>query len=205
MDSQTIGLRLRQLREQRGLSQNRFAKLAGIPRPKISRWERGKEAPSAKYLPKLAKALGIPVEALLLGGAIEPRDGQVVLRLPIVIKVRAGEAVPPSIVDGDTVEVTLDMAQRADAVVEVKGDSMEPELHEGDLCGVRWQDSAAHGQFVVAQIDDFDDLTIKRYVQKPDHFLLEPLNKKYPSYSSKRHRIRLLGKVTWVLRWYERP
>jgi len=86
----------------------------------------------------------------------------------------------------------------------VKGDSMEPELHEGDLCGVRWQDYAAHGQFVVAQIDDFDDLTIKRYVQKPDHFVLEPINRKYPSYSSKRHCIRILGKVTWVLRWYER-
>jgi len=154
MSTQNIGLRLRQLREQLGLSQNRFAKLAGIPQPKISRWESGKEAPSAKYLLKLARALGVPVEALLL---------------------------------------------------EVKGDSMEPELHEGDLCGVRWQDYATHGQFVVAQIDDFDDLTIKRYVQKPDHFILEPLNKKYPSYPSKRHRIRILGKITWVLRWYERP
>ncbi|MFA0752052.1 MAG: hypothetical protein SLRJCFUN_002455 [Candidatus Fervidibacter sp.] len=205
MSTQNIGLRLRQLREQLGLSQNRFAKLAGIPQPKISRWESGKEAPSAKYLLKLARALGVPVEALLLGEGVETRDGQAIVRLPVAVKVRAGEAVPPTILDSETIEVTLDMAQKADAVVEVKGDSMEPELHEGDLCGVRWQDYATHGQFVVAQIDDFDDLTIKRYVQKPDHFILEPLNKKYPSYPSKRHRIRILGKITWVLRWYERP
>lgn len=203
--SGNIGLRIRRLREQLGLSQNQLAKLTGIPRGLISQWEIGKQEPSAKHLPKLAKALGIPIDALLLGGNLEPLDGHITLRLPIVIRVRAGEAVPPSTLDGETIEVTLDMAQKADAVVEVKGDSMLPELHEGDLCGVRWQDYASHGQFVVAQIDDFDDLTIKRFVDKGDYFVLEPLNRQYPSYPSRRHRIRILGKVTWVLRWYERP
>lgn len=199
-----IGLRIKVMREHLGFSQNKLAKLTGIPRPLISQWEHGKQDPSAKYLPKLAKALGVPIEALLIGGETESRDGQITLRLPIVIRVKAGEAVPPSIIDNETIEVTIDMAQRADAVIEVKGDSMEPELYEGDLCGVRWQDYASHGQLVVAQIDDFDDLTIKRYVEKPNHFVLEPFNRKYPSYPSTRHRIRILGKVTWVLRWYER-
>ncbi|MCS7277299.1 MAG: hypothetical protein NZ531_00455 [Aquificaceae bacterium] len=139
-----------------------------------------------------------------MGGEVK-QDGQLTVRLPIIIKFRAGEAVSPMILDGETTEVTLDMAQKADAVIEVKGDSMMPELHEEDLCGVRWQDYASHSTFVVAQIDDFDDLTVKRFVDKGDYFVLEPINRKYPSYPSKRHRIRILGKVTWVLRWYDRP
>lgn len=200
-----IGLRIRLLREQLGLSQSQLAKLTGIPRGLISQWEIGKQEPSAKHLPKLAKALGISVDALLLGGSLEPLTGYLALRLPIVMKVRAGEAMPPSVVYDETIEVTIEQAHIADAVVIVRGDSMHPELHEGDLCGVRWQDYAAHGQFIVAQIDDFDDLTIKRFVDKGDYFVLEPLNRKYPPYSSKRHRIRILGKVTWVLRYYERP
>jgi len=198
-----VGWVIKRLREQKGLSQNKLAKLAGIPRPKISRWEAGIENPSAKYLPKLAQALGVSVDTLLFG--VEQRDGEIpVCRLPIVLKVKAGEAAPPSILDGDFVEVTLEEAMKADAVVEVKGDSMEPELHPGDLCGVRWQQAAKHGDFVVAQIDDFEDLTIKRFVDKGDHWVLEPINKRYPPYSSKRHHIRLLGKVVWVKRWYER-
>jgi len=200
-----IGKRIKLLRESLNLSQSQLARISGIPRPKISRWELGLEQPSAKYLPKLAKALGISVDALLLGGSFEPSTGYLALRLPIVMKVRAGEAMPPSVVYDDTIEVTIEQAHIADAVVIVRGDSMHPELHEGDLCGVRWQDYAAHGQFIVAQIDDFDDLTIKRFVDKGDYFVLEPLNRKYPPYSSKRHRIRILGKVTWVLRYYERP
>lgn len=199
-----VGENLRLIREAKGISRYRLSRMTNIPYQMLYEWEKGHRNPSIKHLAKLSAALGVSVDALL---HMKPssKDNSFTLRLPIVIKVRAGEAVPPTILDGETIEVTVDMAQKADAVVEVKGDSMEPELHEGDLCGVRWQDYAAHGQFVVAQIDDFDDLTIKRFVDKGDYFVLEPLNRKYHPYSSKRHRIRILGKVTWVLRYYERP
>ena len=60
-----ISLRLRELREARGLSQARLAKLSGVPQPTISRLEAGRLGTvNLKNLEKLARVLG--VNAVLL-------------------------------------------------------------------------------------------------------------------------------------------
>ncbi|MCS7224031.1 MAG: XRE family transcriptional regulator [Armatimonadetes bacterium] len=199
-----IGVRIKALREKMGWTQTELAKRSQIDRSLISQWEHGKQDPSAKHLFKLARAFGLPAEALLFDKELVPTGPQGELRLPVMSRVKAGTAAPPVPVEDETVSVTLEEALAADAVIEVKGDSMLPELHPGDHCGVRWQDHAAHDDLIVALIDDFDDITVKRFQSKGDHFLLVPSNKAYPPYSSKRHRIRILGKVIWVKRWYER-
>lgn len=59
-----FGLRVRELREASGMSQEAFALHAGIARSYMSRIERGHAEPRFEALSKLSKAFGIPPSAL---------------------------------------------------------------------------------------------------------------------------------------------
>lgn len=65
--AQQFGERLRQLREQRFLSQRDLAKAVGIEVAQISRYERGLYMPSAETLVDLARVLRVGVGRLLVG------------------------------------------------------------------------------------------------------------------------------------------
>lgn len=56
-----IGPRLRDIREEKNLSQDDIAKAAGFVRPYISRIENGHTVPSVESLQKWAQALGMPL------------------------------------------------------------------------------------------------------------------------------------------------
>ncbi len=58
-------MRLKRLRESRGLTQERLAKKVGISRGYLARLEMGRHDPPLSRLRKLAKALGVPVTELL--------------------------------------------------------------------------------------------------------------------------------------------
>ena len=61
-----IGQRVRRLRERQALSQATLASKARIAQPYLSRLEAGVQRnPSIAVLKRLAKALGVPVTALL--------------------------------------------------------------------------------------------------------------------------------------------
>jgi transcriptional regulator with XRE-family HTH domain len=63
--SREIGRKLVELRESRGLTQEGLAAKVGKRRPaSISHWETGERTPTKANLKKLAKALGVTVEAL---------------------------------------------------------------------------------------------------------------------------------------------
>lgn len=76
-----IGARLRQLREERGMSMRALATASGLSANALSMIERGKASPSVSTLYKLADALGISVTGFFSGGEVK-HD---------VIFVRAGE------------------------------------------------------------------------------------------------------------------
>jgi transcriptional regulator with XRE-family HTH domain len=58
-------MRLKQLRADRGMSQEALAKKAGISRVFVARLETGKQDPTLTTLTKLAKALKVKVGELL--------------------------------------------------------------------------------------------------------------------------------------------
>ncbi len=75
-----VGLRIRQLREQRGLSQHQFAKMIGMDRSYLINIEKGKRNVSIDMLTRIAVGLGVwvadlfppaPESGLVLGD--EPR------------------------------------------------------------------------------------------------------------------------------------
>ena len=56
---------LKQARARRKLTQVELAKKVGVHKMTISKFERGDRQPSMQMLQRLAKALGVPVTALL--------------------------------------------------------------------------------------------------------------------------------------------
>ena len=60
-----MGLRIRQLREKRGLSLRGLAEKAGMDFTTLNRIELGKATPRFDTLEKLAKALGVSVRELI--------------------------------------------------------------------------------------------------------------------------------------------
>ena len=63
--NEEVGFNIRRIREERGLSQEGLAGLAGLHRTYIGQIERGEKNIGLKNLVKIAKALGVNVEDLL--------------------------------------------------------------------------------------------------------------------------------------------
>jgi transcriptional regulator with XRE-family HTH domain len=60
-----MAVRLKALRERRGLTQEQLSEKSGIGRSHLARLETGKQDPTLSTLEKLAKALGVKVARLL--------------------------------------------------------------------------------------------------------------------------------------------
>ena len=69
-----IGERIRELREQNGLSQGDIERTSGLLRAYISRVEHGHAVPSLETLEKFAAALDVPLYKLFYTGEDPPRD-----------------------------------------------------------------------------------------------------------------------------------
>ncbi len=61
----TLGQRIKTLRKQAGLSQEKVAEFTGVSRQAVTKWENGKSAPSTENLFKLAELFGTTVDLLL--------------------------------------------------------------------------------------------------------------------------------------------
>jgi putative transcriptional regulator len=65
MSAKRFPMRLKQLREAKGLSQAALAEKVGLSREYIARLETGKHDPPLSRVEKLAKALRVPIEKML--------------------------------------------------------------------------------------------------------------------------------------------
>ena len=65
MSPERFAMRLKRLREERGLTQAALATKVGMSRAYLARLEMGRHDPPLSRLRKLAKALKVPIERLL--------------------------------------------------------------------------------------------------------------------------------------------
>ena len=67
MDQKKIGVFLKELRKEKGLTQERLAEQFHVSSRTVSRWENGKGLPDVAIVEELAKALGTSITELLTG------------------------------------------------------------------------------------------------------------------------------------------
>ena len=66
-NKEDFGMRLKQLREQRGLSMMAFGTAIGTSASRIKDWEKGKNAPSAAWIAKISERFNVSTDELILG------------------------------------------------------------------------------------------------------------------------------------------
>lgn len=70
----TIGKAIRLVREAKGMRASQLAQRVGISNPFLSLIEQGRRQPSLDVVDRLARALGVPTESLIL--LAKPRDSR---------------------------------------------------------------------------------------------------------------------------------
>lgn len=191
-------MNLKQLRHERGYSQQKLAQKLNVSRSTVAMWETGSSEPSLQMIQRIADVLSVSV-AELFGEPADPSAHKGIL-IPVLGCVQAGlpnEAVEDVL---DYEEITPELASTGEFfALRVRGDSMEPRMVEGDVVIVRKQDDADSGDIVVALVNG-DEATIKRLKKRPEGILLIANNPTYePMFFSNREirelPVRVIGEV----------
>ncbi|MDR1647875.1 MAG: helix-turn-helix domain-containing protein [Zoogloeaceae bacterium] len=148
----TFGQRLREAREEAGLTQAQLAKQTGLAQATISNTESGRNQGSSEAV-ALARALGVSPDWLAEGRGQKRKDEPEIIDLethPDLVPVKRYSVRPSCSIDGVSIDLYEDENElpiffRRDwlksngykvenlAALKVKGRSMEPSLWEGDL------------------------------------------------------------------------
>ena len=202
----TFAERLKIARKKAGISQKEFADQLGLNARTYASYERGERDISTALLLNICNTLKISSDELLGNTASDPAPSNIspyipgeLVPIPVIGRVAAGYhcladqniesfalADPKSIIDG------YDYFW-----LRVTGDSMEPDIQDGDLVLVRVQESAESGDCVVVIVDEEDGL-VKHIEYGKDFVTLISNN---PSYAPRifvrenANRVRIVGKV----------
>ena len=181
-----VSKRLLELIGRRAMSYSELAEKTGIPKSALQRYATGEtEKIPLNRMEAMAAALGT-TPAYLLGwskdtfGAKLPAGAQPVRsfeKIPIIGAVRAGWNAP-AFEEKDGYEYADVRGPERYFYLKVTGDSMAPQINEGDLALVHKQQSADSGDLIVAMVNGGEG-TIKRYVRQGAAVILQPFNPEY--------------------------
>lgn len=220
----TLGEIIKSYRETNKLSMDDFAKASGISKTYISMLEKnvnkknGKEiVPTIETIGKAAKGMFMSFDELfdMLGDDTKVKldatgSNKITkksIQVPVLGNVAAG--IPISAVEYiiGYEEISEELAHTGEIfALKIKGDSMEPEIKNGDVVIVRSQEDADTGDIVIALVNG-DDATCKRLVKYSNGIRLMPLNPIYePMYYANdeidKKPVRIIGKVVENRRKY---
>lgn len=179
---------LKQRRIELGLTMLEVAKLVGVSEATISRYESGNIKNMRKdRIAKYASALKVPPSTFLeLEDKSESRLTPTDLRantkpVPLVGRVAAGLSChAEDNIEGYILTDCEFLHEGYDYFwLTVKGDSMEPELHDGDRVLVREQETLETECYAVVRIDG-EDGVVKRVRIDRDKITLTSVNPYYP-------------------------
>lgn len=186
---------LKILREKKQMTQQQLADKLKISRSTIGMYENGSREPDFETLELIADFFNINMDRLI--GNLNPNIKRMV---PVLGLVRAG--IPMDAVEHiiDYEEISEDMARQGEFFgLQIKGDSMEPRITEGDVVIVRKQPDVESGEIAIVLVNG-DEATIKKVQKFNGGINLIPSNPAYDvmTYTNEQIEklpIRILGKV----------
>lgn len=203
------GQRLKQLREEKGLSQEEAAKLIGVGRTTYLKYESGENRPVRK-LDELTQLFNVSSDYIMgispFKGSHSPSPSTEGVKIPILGTVVAG--LPVSAVTDilGYEEITQQMARTGQYfALRVKGESMYPYLIEGDTVIVREQPDVESNDMAIVLVNG-DEATIKRIKKSSEGITLYAYNVNIyePHFYSRKEiaelPVRIIGKVVEVRR-----
>lgn len=189
----TVGERIRQRRNQIGMSVDELAQRLGKNRATVYRYESDEiENLPLSVLEPLAKVLNVSPAYLMGWENIVPYKTK---KVPMLGTIAAG--VPMLAEEQCEYYIEVDESLNVDFCLKVKGDSMvDARILNGDTVFIRKQPHVENGEIAAVLIDD--DVTLKRFYRNDGLVMLRPENSKYQPlmYTKKDFKqIRVLGKA----------
>lgn len=190
---------LKYFRSREGLSQSDLAKKLGVSTSTISMYEVGKREPDFETEEKIADFFNTDLN-ILRGRDAERICSPGAVIVPVLGRVAAGIPLTAAEYIIDTEEISQAMAADGEYFgLQVKGDSMEPKISNGDVVIVRKQSDADDGDLVIALVNG-DDAVVKRLKKYKDGIALISTNPIYePMFFSKseieKKPVEIIGKV----------
>lgn len=182
-----------------GKSQKEIADSIGVSPQTFNTWTQGIAMPRMGKVQLLADYFSINKSDLIEN----QRSGATVVqatRIPVLGRVSAGIPINAVTEIIDTEEISEELAKTGDFfALQIRGDSMEPKISNGDVVIVRQQDDAETGDTVIALVNG-DDAVCKRLRKYKDGLELVSTNPSYaPLYFDKKtivnKPVRIIGKV----------
>ena len=197
----TLGKRLKQLRNSRGLNQTQLSEALNekfglkTDRVMISKWETGFQTPVMNTVVMLAKFFNVSID--YLNGDESSKSDYINLpppnitddytTFPVEVEIAAGyEHIALEDWEGDTVDISNDYLRGHDNseffVLRVKGDSMYPEYQDGDKVLVLKQPVVNYSGQVGVAVYDGELATLKKieYTEGESWVRLVPINPAFP-------------------------
>lgn len=195
-----MGTIIKKRREQLGISQEQLANILGYKsRSSINKIELNHtDLPQSKIV-ALAKALSVTPAYLMGWEDLEqptPKsNGYPTVRIPVLGDVAAGV---PILAQQDIIgyeDIPADMAKTGEYFgLKIKGDSMEPKIHDNDIVIVKSMSDAENNDIVIAMINN--EATCKRLHTYSNSVVLTAINSDYkPIEVTPDEDIQILGKV----------
>ena len=216
----TLGDLVKEYREKHDISMDEFSKMCNLSKGYISMLENNinprNDKPIAPTLPtirKIALAINMDIDSILkaLNSDQEiylntktkrPNQG---ISINVLDRVAAG--IPINAIEEiiDTEEITEELARTGTFFgLKIKGDSMTPNICDGDIVIVRQQDDAESGDIVIATING-DEATCKRLRKYKQGIELISNNPSYEPFEFSNEEIlnkpvKIIGKVVELRR-----
>lgn len=202
-------MNLRERRKALGLTLKEVAELCNVSEGTVSRWEKGEiQNMRRDKIEKLAYALKVnPSQILEIDNETSPSEVPPVemqlFNIPVFESVAAGFGAnaDSQIVDYMPLPFRTVAESKECLVIKVQGDSMEPQILDGDYVMVRKQSSVDSGDLAVLYVDE--DGVVKKVYYGNDWIELVSFNQNYPPRrfeGAEVLRIRIEGKVRQVIR-----
>ncbi len=185
---------LKRIRLSLHMTQQEVANRLGLTRQAYSNYESGLREPEYATLCALADLFRCPV-GRLLGRVSEYENG---VPIPILGTVKGGfNRMAREELEGYEV---ADVANPDEYFfLRVTGESMAPQIQEGDLALVHSQSTLQSGEIGVVLLED-EEATIKRVVFSDKSVILQPFNNAYTPMVLSGGAFRVLGKVVRTIR-----
>ena len=168
-------MRLRALRDARGISQKVISDYLGCSTVVYSRYETGARQPSMETLQRLAEYYDVTID-YLVGNSSSLSTTNGTLRIPVLGTIRAGIPVAAieHIEDWEAIDAAMAKTGKFIAL-RVKGDSMEPHIKNGDVAIIRRQEAVDNGDIAVVLVNS-DEAILKKVKRSPDGIMLVGFN-----------------------------
>ncbi len=196
------GDRLKEIRIKQGISQQKLADFLGVDRTTIGKYELKNVTPNTDVLKKMASFLNT-TEIYLMGFEESSQKKSPIqgVKIPVLGRVVAGVPIEATTEILDYEEIHPDLAMTGEFfALQIKGDSMSPNLLEGDIVIVKRQNTVESGDIAIVLVNGAE-ATVKKVKIHENGIMLVAYNTEvyephaYTNDEIKELPVQILGKV----------